>query len=63
MIRRLTDDGRIATLGAGVALVAGVARATGQHPAPGTAPAWLGIALGLLGLVAVAAAIAIGGDG
>lgn len=59
---RLTDDGRVATLASGIALVAGVARATGQHPAPGGVPAWVGIGLGVLGLVTVAGAIATGGD-
>lgn len=57
MIRRLTDDGRAATLASGIALVAGVARATGHHPAPGPTPAWLGIGLGLAGLATVGYAI------
>lgn len=43
------------------ALVAGVARATGHHPAPGSAPAWLGIGLGLSGLATVGYAISRGG--
>jgi NAD/NADP transhydrogenase alpha subunit len=60
MIRRLTDDGRLATLASGVALVAGAARATGQHPAPGSTPAWLGIGLGLAGLATVGYAISRG---
>jgi len=57
VIRRLTDDGRVATLAGGIALVAGVARATGHHPAPGSTPASLGIGLGLAGLATVGYAI------
>jgi hypothetical protein len=60
VIRRLAADGRAATLAGGIALVAGVARATGHHPVPGGAPAWLGIGLGLAGLATVAYAIAHG---
>jgi hypothetical protein len=59
---RLLGDGRVATLASGIALVAGAARATGQHPAPGGVPAWVGIGLGVLGLVTVAGAIANGGE-
>jgi hypothetical protein len=62
VIRRLAADGRAATLAGGIALVAGVARASGHHPAPDTAPAWLGIGLGLAGLATVAYAIVVGGD-
>jgi len=60
VIRRLTDDGRAATLAGGIALVAGVARATGHHPAPGSTPAWLGIGLGVAGLATVGYAISRG---
>jgi hypothetical protein len=58
---RLSGDGRAATLAGGIALVAGIARATGHHPVPEGAPAWLGIGLGLAGLATVAYAIAAGG--
>jgi len=57
---RVPSDGRVATLASTAALVAGVARATGQHPAPGGVPAWVGIGLGALGLVTIGAAIARG---
>jgi hypothetical protein len=61
MIRRVVTDGRAATLAGGFALVAGVARATGHHPVPEGAPAWLGIGLGLAGLATVAYGISRGG--
>jgi hypothetical protein len=57
---RFTADGRLATVASTLAVVAGAARASGQHPAPGGVPAWVGIGLGALGLVTVGAAIARG---
>lgn len=59
---RLAGDGRVATVASTLAVLFGAARASGQHPAPGAVPAWVGIGLGLLGLVTVAGAIATGGD-
>jgi len=61
MISRITADGRAPTLAGGIALVAGVARATGHHPVPEGPPAWLGIGLGLAGLATVAYGISRGG--
>jgi len=58
---RLVGDGRTVTLASGIALVAGVARATGTHPTPAGAPWWVGIGLGVAGLATVGYAINRGG--
>lgn len=63
LLNRTVGDGRIATLASGFALVAGAARATGHHPAPGAAPAWVGLGLGAAGLVVVGATVALAGGG